>query len=584
MRTKIFALILISCMAILLISLACIQVGWHERYRVMSEGNRLRVVSLMAPRGCIFDRNGDGLVKDVLCFNVSVIYSRIKDMDSLADVLSSVLEVPRGEIAADIKKSREQPYSPVCVAADVGIEKAIHLEESGADYPGLLLEVSAKREYIHGNTASNTLGYVGCINRSEFETLKHYGYQINDLVGRDGIEKYYDEYLRGRHGGKQIEVDHRGRKVLTLGFREPSPGKDLYLTIDLELQKFCEELLENKKGAILAMDPEDGAILAMASAPAYDPNIFVSRTRRQEINDLLKNRDYPLLNRAIGGAYPPGSIFKIIVATGALETGVATQETAFNCPGYFTLGRATFHCWRESGHGMLVLKEGIKNSCNVYFFNLGLLLGVDRISAFAKEFGFGACTGIDLPGETPGTVPTRNWKKKRFGENWYKGDTVNYSIGQGYLLCSPLQIVRMMSVFANGGYLVKPYVVEKIGGIPVSSGARIDLNISPGSLEIIRDALRKVVNDPRGTGMKARLDNVVVAGKTGTAQTSKEKNHGWFAGFAPFEKARLAVVVFDEYGGKGGYYAAGTGGRVFQKAEELGLLSGDRDQPAEDRD
>ncbi len=572
MRIRIFTIILAFCLVFLLAGLAYIQIGMHERYKVMSEENRLKIIPLTAPRGGMFDRNGNAVVKDVLCFNVSVIYSRIRDMDSLVNASSLLLGIPEEEMAANLKKARKQPYSPTCVAGDIGIEKAVRLEEIAMDYPGLLLDVSAKREYVHRRITSHILGYLGLINRSEFKKLKHYGYNISDLVGRTGIEKYYDNYLKGTHGGKQVEVDHRGREVKTLGFREPAPGKDIYLTLDLELQKFCDKILENKRGAILAMDPESGAILAMASAPTYDPKIFIDRKRTRDVVQILKDRDYPLFNRSITGAYPPGSVFKVVVATGALETKVAGTNTVFDCDGTFTLGRATFHCWRKKGHGEQTLKEAIKNSCNIYFFKLGLLLGVDGISEFGEKFGFGACSGIDLPGEIAGVLPTRNWKKKRFNEKWFKGDTVNYSIGQGYLLCTPVQIARMMSVFANGGYLVRPYIVDKVGGITMNNGEKVDLNISRETLESVREGLKKVVNDPRGTGRKAKLNNVVVAGKTGTAQTSKPKSHGWFAGFGPFDDPKLTVVVFDEYGGRGGYYAAETAGKIFRKASELGLL------------
>ncbi|MEA3489189.1 MAG: penicillin-binding protein 2, partial [Candidatus Omnitrophota bacterium] len=567
MRIKLFSLILVFCLVVLLAGLAYIQVFRHARYSLMSEENRLKIVPYGAPRGCIFDRNDEALVKDVISFNISVIYSRIRDKASLADVLSSILGAPKEGIETNIKKARMRPYTPACVAEDVGIEKAIHAEELSMDHPGLMLEVSAKRRYMYGRVASNILGYLGMINRSEFERLKPYGYRMNDLVGKDGIEKYYDEYLRGTHGGKQIEVDYRGREAKTLGFREPVPGKDIHLTIDLELQRFCDGLLENKRGAILAMDPDSGSILAMASAPSYDPSIFIDRKRRSKVRDILKDKNYPLLNRSISGVYPPGSIFKVVIAAGALETGVSSPETVFFCPGYLKLGRATFRCWRKNGHGEQDLKEAIKNSCNVYFFRLGLLLGAEKIAEYARKFGFGSSTGIDLPGERGGTLPDPGWKKKRFKEKWYKGDTVNYSIGQGYLLCTPVQIARAISVFANGGYLVRPYVVSGIGGIPLSASGKVDLDISPKNLETVRQGLKKVVNDPRGTGMKARLKDVVVAGKTGTAQTSKGKSHGWFMGFAPFEQPRLTVVIFDEYGGKGGYYAAETAGMVFKKAE-----------------
>jgi len=572
MRIKIYAIILGAFMAVLVGGLAHTQIGMYGKYRVMSEENRLKIVPLMAPRGGISDREGQDMVKDVLCFNVSVIYSRVRDVESLAEALSSTLGIGKEQAVAAIKKSSTQPYVPITVASDIGMEKAVRVEETGMDHPGLLLEVSAKRQYLDGAVASGVLGYLGLINRPEFDRLRHYGYRVNDLVGRGGVERYYDEYLRGTHGGKQVEVDHRGREAMTLGFREPVPGKDMRLTIDLELQRFCDGLMEDKRGAIVAMDPISGAVLAMSSAPGYDPEIFVDRARREELADVLRDGEYPLINRAVAGNYPPGSVFKVVVATAAMEEGVITPDTVFHCDGSISLGGRSFHCWRKSGHGDQTLAEAIKNSCNVYFWRTGLLLGVDPMAEYAGEFGVGKRTGIDLPGESDGLLPTRDWKRKRFNEKWYRGETLNYSVGQGYILCSPLQVARVMSVFANGGYLVRPYVVESIEGVPVNVEARTGLGISPPAIAVVREGLRKCVNDKRGTGMKARLEDVVVAGKTGTAQTSRDKSHGWFAGFAPFDNARLTVVVFDEYGGKGGYYAAGTAGKVFEKAKELGLL------------
>jgi penicillin-binding protein 2 len=572
MRTRIYAFILSVFFVLLICGLAYVQIYRHAKYKVMSEENRLKVIPLMAPRGSILDRNGKDMVKDVLSFDVSIIYSQLDSIEDLANMLGSTLEIPAEEVKTKIRKSRWRPYSPTVIVADIGIEKAIYLEEIAMDYPGLLIDVSAKRKYLKGKTGANVLGYLGLINRSEFDRLKHYGYRMNDLVGRGGVEKAYDDYLRGAHGGKQVEVDHRGREIMVLGFKEPVPGKDLYLTIDLELQEYCDELLEDKRGAILAMDPDTGAVLAMASAPSYDPEIFIDSKKRAEVADVLKDKKYPLLNRAVAGAYPPGSVFKAIVATAGLETGVVTLHTPFDCMGSIRLGRRTFHCWRKGGHGTQVLQEAIKNSCNVYFWRLGNLLGVDNIAEYAGMFGVGTRTGIDLPGEVPGLLPSREWKKKEYKESWYKGETMNYSVGQGYVLCSPLQICRIMAVFANGGYLVRPYIAESVEGVSLNKPERVRLDISEEAIEHVREGLRKVVNDSRGTGMKARQDDVVVAGKTGTAQTSRGKNHGWFAGFAPFEEPRLTVVVFDEYGGKGGYYAAGTAGKVFHKANELGLL------------
>ncbi|MGD2278841.1 MAG: penicillin-binding protein 2 [Candidatus Omnitrophota bacterium] len=572
MRTRIFSLILIICLAFLVSGLAYVQIFRHETYKVMSEDNRLKVVPLMAPRGNILDRNGKVLVKDVLCFNVAVIYSRIKDKQDLVDLLSSVLGEEKGQISKKIDKGRSQPYSLTYIASDIGIEKATYLEEAGMDYPGLLLDVSTRRRYLNGNVASNVLGYLGLINRAEFERLKQYGYRFNDLVGRDGVERRYDRYLRGTHGGKQVEVDHRGREMTTLGYKEPIPGRDVYLTIDSDLQKYCDGLLEGKRGAIVAMDPSSGAIFAMASSPNYDPEIFIDRKRSDAVQAVLEDKKYPLLNRAISGAYPPGSVFKVVVATGALETGKAVPETTFSCSGSYTLGRKTFHCWRKSGHGQQVLDEAIKNSCNVYFYQLGGLLGVDDIARYGEKLGLGERGGIDLPGETKGLLPTRKWKKKRFNEKWFKGETINYSIGQGYLLCSPLQIARMMSVFANKKFLVRPYVVKRVGKVDTESFVNLEVDISPETIDVVRSGLWKVVNDPRGTGQKAKSEDFEIAGKTGTAQTTRGKNHGWFAGFAPFDSPKLTVVVFDEYGGKGGYYAAETAGKVFKKAKELEII------------
>ncbi|MDD5634119.1 MAG: penicillin-binding protein 2 [Candidatus Omnitrophica bacterium] len=572
-RIKVLFFIFISFALILIFGLAHLQIVRYAKYRVMSEDNRLKLVLLKAPRGTILDRNGKAIVKDVLSFNLSIVYNRIKDKDALAGVINKYFNIPKSKILEDIKKSRWRPFSPICIAEDIGTEKAIHMEEIELDYPGLAVEVSTKRKYLYGNSAAALVGYLGLINSSEFEKLKHYGYYINDLVGRSGIEEYYDNYLRGYHGGKQIEVDHRGREMTVLGILEPVPGKDVQLTIDADLQKYCDGLLVGKRGAIIAMSPRDGAVLAMASAPSFDPSIFIDKKRNREVRNILRNPEHPLMNRAITGVYPPGSVFKAVVASAALATRSASSHKTFNCPGYFMLGRARINCWKDDGHGQMDMADALKNSCNVYFVNLGLLLGENNIYECAKRFEFGSCTGIDLPAEKAGILPNRDWKKKNINDEWYKGDTANYSIGQGYLLSSPIQVAKMMSVFANGGYLVKPYIVEKVGDVYVEKEEGKDLGLSVSTLNTVREGLRRVVNDPKGTGMKAKLEDVVVAGKTGTAQTGKNRDHGWFAGFAPFDDARLTVVVFDEFGGRGGYYAAETAGKVFAKAEELGILT-----------
>ncbi|MFH1836486.1 MAG: penicillin-binding protein 2 [Candidatus Omnitrophota bacterium] len=572
MRVKVFSLIIGSFIISLLAGLGYVQIVQHEKYRLMSEENRLKLAPLMAPRGTISDRRGRPIAKDLLSFSVFVIYSRVKDEEALTEIVSSVTEKSKEEIRSRMKEAKKNPYVPINIIQGIDIKKAISMEELRGSHPGLLVEVSSEREYLYGKTASSLLGHIGDINRNELDKLRSYGYRIDDRMGRSGIEKFYDDYLRGRNGGKQIEVDHVGREVNVLSFKEPVPGKDLELTIDIGLQQFCDELLEEKKGAIVVMDPATGEIIAMSSAPAYDPNVFIDQFRDDEVRAILTSEDYPLINRAITGVYPPGSVFKTVIAAGALEKNIILPDQEFLCSGKFNLGKTVFHCWRTNGHGPVALTDAIKGSCNVYFFNVGLACGADIISEYSEKMGFGKRTGIDLPGERAGTVPSPAWKKKKFKEAWYKGDTVNFSIGQGYLLCSPIQIACMVSVFANKGYLPKPYLVKKIEGIEINSPKMEYLGFSDRTIDKVREGMEKAVNDKRGTGIKAKLEEISVAGKTGTAQTSRGKSHGWFMGFAPFENAKLSVVVFDEYGGKGGYYAAETAGKVFKRAIELGIL------------
>lgn len=572
MRVRVYSLILVSFYVLLVSGLFYTQIFRYEKYRAMSEENRLRVIPLMAPRGTIYDRKERPIVKDDISFNASVIYSQIKDKAGLTTMLSRILGLPESEISGRLKKARRQPFTLTVISPDIGIDKAIDIEEVGIEHPGLFLDVMPRRNYVYGKSASSMIGYLGSINRDEFHRLKQYGYRINDLMGRDGIEGYYDDYLRGSYGGKQLEVDNRGREVNVLGFKEPVAGKDIYLSVDIELQRFCDGLLEGRKGAIVVMAPKTGAIFAIASSPAYDPSIFIDPDKKRERNAVLNSSSYPLLDRAISGAYPPGSVFKMVVASAALDSGKESDTTTFSCGGVFTMGRGRWKCWKDGGHGPQAIRDALKNSCNVFFYNTGVLIGVDLIEKYAHRFGFGQITHIDLPGEIPGILPGAAWKQRSLKEGWYKGDTVNYAIGQGYLLCTPVQILRMVSVFANGGYLVRPHIVDRIEDVSVASDERIDTGISQRTLEIVREGMWRVVNETGGTGVKAKLEGVAVAGKTGTAQTSRGKNHGWFAGFAPYEDARVAIVVFDEYGGKGGYYAAETAGKVLRKTKELGLL------------
>ena len=571
-RVRVLSFVMIFFLLVTIGGLVFVQIVMNERYRAMSEDNRLKIVPLSAPRGTISDRNGQDMVKDELSFNVSVKYVRNKDNGVFLQDLSSALGVKEDVLEKEFATARKQPFVPRVVSRDVGIEKAIRVAEMGTDYPGLILEVASKRRYLEKRSSASFLGYVGLINREEFQYLKPYGFRMDDLMGRSGLEKYYDDYLRGKRGGKQVEVDNRGREVTVLGLKEPVPGKPLQLTVDVRLQEFCDGLLEGRSGVIVAMSPETGEIFALSSAPSYDPNAFVGPGRGKEVAGLLKDKKYPLLNRAISGVYPLGSVFKLPVAVAGLETGAISSTTSFNCSGSITSGGRVFHCWKKSGHGDLDVKEALKVSCNVFFWKTGLSLGPDRIAEYASKMGMGSLTGIDLPFESAGTLPTESWKRKVMKSPWYSGETMNYSVGQGYLLCTPIQVARMVSVLANKGYLVKPYIVDNIDGLSVASSEKIPLGLSASTLDMVREGMKKAVNDRRGTAMKAVQKDFIVAGKTGTAQTSRDEDHGWFAGFSPFDKAKLTVVVFHEYGGKGGRFPAKSAGKIFLKAKEIGII------------
>lgn len=572
MRHRVFTFILICCFGIIFTGLASLQIVNHAKYKTMAEGNRIKVSPLLAPRGSIMDREGRVLVEDVLSFDVMVVPERIKDLPETVAFLSTVLNHAEREVSSRISKAAEVPFLSTAIASDVGVEKAIVIKERSSDFPGVRLESGSTRKYVYGKLAGHVIGYMGRINRQEYDNLKMYGYLINDSIGRDGVERVYEDYLRGRHGGQQLEVDNRGRTSRVLGYKQPRKGKHIGLTIDARLQEYCEDLFDGREGSIIAMDPYSGEILAMVSSPNYDPGIFVKRGNAEELRELFSDGRSPLLNRAISGSYPPGSVFKLVVAAAGLETGKITKHSEFECEGSMNLGGAVFRCWFSRGHGKLALRDAIRTSCNVYFYKLGLKLGASDISRCSEMLGMGKRSGIDLPAEKSGIMPSPKWKRKTLKEQWYRGDTVNFSIGQGYLELTPLQVLRMTAVIASKGRLVRPYVVDTISGMDAGMQDFRKIDFSEEYFDEIREGMRLAVNDRRGTGVRARSEKVTISGKTGTAQTSRSENHGWFVGFAPFEEPRMVVAVFDEHGGKGGYYAAETAGKIFDKALSFGLL------------
>ena len=402
--------------------------------------------------------------------------------------------------------------------------------------------------------------------------MEPYGYRSNDWIGQEGIEKFYESYLRGRPGGLQTEVDSRGRFVRVLGMKEPAEGKDLQLSVDARLQNTVQNLLSSQKGAVIVMELNEGGILSINSSPSFDPNLFTSMAGRKGLGPTLSHGQSPMVNRGIRGRYPPGSTFKIITALAALDRRKISEATTFNCPGFLTIGNNRFDCWHASGHGPQTLVEAFEHSCNVFFYNTGLLTGADAIAEKSFEFGLSETTGIDLPGEKPGRVPSREWKKKYLHAPWYPGDTANLAIGQGYLQVTPIELLVMIAAVATDGELIKPHLVEKIGGVKVSEHHQRQLRLQSPHLRLVKEGLDLVINAETGTGRLARVPGLEISGKTGTAQSGQDQPHAWFVGFAPSQNPKVAMVVLIENGGKGGVAAAKMAASVFKFMKEKGIL------------
>lgn len=573
MRDRILASTIIALFALLCAGLIYNQFIRFSYYSKLSRNNSIRIIPIDAPRGNIFDRNGAALVSNRLSFDVAIVYRELRDKQRLIRLLSETMDMAGRDISDALAKASRRPYAEVTILEDIDKDKALMLEEASFDIDGLIIETRSRRDYPYDTSGSHVFGYLSEIGENELEGLRDYGYRMGDLVGRSGMEKQYEAFLKGVNGGTQVEVDSRGRRTRVLGLKEPSDGKDLYLTIDLSLQAASDKLLGEHKGAVCAMNPATGEVLALASHPSFDPNVFVIPKSSDKRVGLLKDKvGRPMSNRAISGLYPPGSVFKIVTASAALETKKINQNTRFVCQGTYHLGAASFDCWKSEGHGSQNITEALMNSCNVFFYNAGRAAGVDALENYAKLFGFGKSTGIDLPDEVKGMVPGRAWKRLYKNSGWYEGETVNYSIGQGYLLTTPIQVVNMMSVIANGGSLVRPYLVKRVGETVIQQERPKYIGIKADTIRLIRQGLYEVVNNANGTARRARIEGAVVAGKTGTAQNPHGRTHAWFAGFAPYNKPKICVVVFLEHGGKGGMEPAEIARGIFEEARKKGYL------------
>jgi penicillin-binding protein 2 len=533
-----------------------------------SDKNRIRVRQMAAPRGILFDRNGVPLVDNRPAFTLSLIPRELdKDVerrDAVLGRVASLLRIPFEELVEAVDRVPPDSFRPVRIRRGLTLEDVAKVEEWKLELPGVIVEVEPQRAYPTSRFAAHLLGYV---REASDDQLKQGRYRRGDMVGQTGLERLLDEFLRGRDGGEEIEVDALGRPIRVVRQTEPEPGAQVVTTIDRRVQEAAERAMDGHAGSVVVMDPRTGDVLAMVSTPAFEIDRFTGNIDRAAWLRLIQDPSHPLLNRAIQSQYAPGSVFKIVVAAAGLQEGTVVPTDRIHCDGEFHLGAWTFKDWKKEGHGTVDLHRAIAQSCNVYFYQAGLKIGGATIAKYAKAFGLGAPTGIDLGGERHGLIPEPKLRKGRGAKTWHAGETVNMSIGQGQVLVTPMQVARFMSAVANGGVLWKPRLVQRIErpdrGVVWNDDGKVmgHVELSPMVWEFLRRSLWAVVNDG-GTGGGARLPGIDVAGKTGTAQmianskAEKGEDHAWFASFAPANAPEVVVVVIAEGGGKGGQVAA----------------------------
>ena len=556
-----------------------LQVVESDRYTTLAEENRINLRLLPPPRGRILDRYGRPLAINQENYRVSLVAEQVQDVDAILDALSRIISLGDHERQRILRKvRRRRGFVPVTVRENLQWEDVSRIEVNAPDLPGLSIEVGQSRQYPFAHDFSHVLGYVAAVSEKEVTgdpLLELPGFKI----GKNGVERVFDRNLRGKAGNSQVEVNAVGRVIRELSRQEGQPGDDLRLTIDRDLQKLAADRLKKEKSAAaVVMDIHNGDVLVLSSVPGFDPNEFVTGLSSRSWRRLVNDPQTPLINKAISGLYAPGSTFKMVVALAALEANIVRPDHRVFCRGFTQLGNARFHCWKKHGHGWQDIYDAHKNSCDVYFYDIAKRIGVDRIAAMARKLGLGEKTGVDLPSEKGGVIPTRAWKKALIGTPWQQGETLIAGIGQGFILTTPLQLAVMTARLANGGEAVTPRLVrpERIDGKDDTPKFK-KLAISRASLDVIRDGMNQVTNEHGGTAYRARISEkgMEMSGKTGTAQVRRiskaeretrvlknherpwrERDHALFVGYAPSDDPRYAVAVVVEHGGGGSKVAA----------------------------
>ncbi len=600
------ALFVLIAFAILAARLFYLQVIQGEDFRRLSKNNCIRLKSVEASRGLIYDRNGVLLVDNRPSFNLSIVPKDAAPLEQTLETLSRFTRISVAQFQERISANRGlSKYAPILLEKGITRDQLAVVEAHSFDLPGVLVTVEPRRNYIYSKSSAHLLGYLGQINGDELESGKYPGVRGGDSIGRYGAEKVFEDDLRGKRGGRQVEVDASGRLVRVIDTVDPVPGKNIFLTIDNNLQQIAETMLQDKAGAVVAMDPSNGDILAMASSPSFDQNDFIGGISSKKWKKLLADPDRPMSNKCIQGEYPPASTYKILTAIAGLEEGVVDLKTRNYCSGQYRFGNRIYRCWKKWGHGELDLLGAIEKSCDIYFYKVGEALGVDTLAQYANGCGLGKVTGIELEHERPGLIPTATWKKRRYGVPWQPGETLSIAIGQGFDLVTPLQMAVFTAAIGNGGTLYRPRILKAVkttdnetievknpeitGGLPAGKK----------TLAIVRKGLLDVVQGERGTARGIRIRGVEIAGKTGTAQVFSLKkkdrdsdgqldyrlrDHAWFVCYAPAQNPVIAISVIIEHGEHGSTAAAPVAGAIVRAyLEEKGIIEATTQAREDDR-
>jgi penicillin-binding protein 2 len=572
-RLQAAAVIVSVLFAALLGRLWQLQVVGGEAYLDTSRENRIRVERVAAPRGIIYDRSGHALVKNAAYYFVAI----VPEMAERADVgrIAAFLAIAPEEVAERINaRDKRNPFEPIRLKGGLGFDEVAFIESRISDYPELAIEAEDTRFYPYGDVGAHLIGYLGKLNPQQARQMEMRDLPPEEFVGQWGVEMLHNDLLRGKPGSRTVEVDALGRRLRVLGVEPPESGGDLTLSIDIALQQEAEAAFEGKVGALVAIRPRTGEVLALVSKPSFNPNLFARGIDYAEWVRLSGDASHPMLNRALQSQYPPGSTFKIITAVAAMEEGGIEPRHEEYCPGELKKGRWTFRCWNRTGHGSLNMIRALVESCDIYFYRTGENVGIDTIARYARAFGLGSESGLGLVAERSGLVPDTAWKQRTRGEQWYLGETYNAAIGQGYVLATPVQMARMIAAVSTGGYL-PPLTLLKLDHGPEAAGG---VPLLTETVRAVREAMAGVVTDRKGTGRAAHSSMVSIAGKTGTAQVVSQKDdnvdegnvprhlrdHAWFVAFAPVNEPEIALAVFVEHGGHGGSAAAPIARRAIE--------------------